>query len=469
MNKKRNHVCTMGISVLLSVVFLLSGTKIALADQASRFVPGTRINGVLVGNMTVEEAKIQIEGFYGREYNLTLKKREDKTEVIKGAEIDYQLKITDGLEQILAQQNASGRLAGPAEDNSHRLKSTVVYNKEKLNRIFLALNCLDSNQTKTTSNAKISSWKEGEPFYIIPEVYGNSVNKDKLKGAIEAALNQEFTEISLDDTGCYDVVTVSSEDAGLIAQCNALNKIQDLKITYRFGDQSEELKGERIASWIDGMEGDQVRVKVDLAGAYIKELADRHDTYGRPRVFHSTDGRELTLNGSYGWQIDQAAETQALIAMIRTGQSQERTPQYRLAAADRNTDWGNTYVEVDMAAQHVYMYQNGVVAWDSPCVTGNVAKNHTTPEGIYTLKYKQTDRILRGAKQPDGTFEYESPVNYWMPFNGGIGFHDANWRSKFGGKIYKKSGSHGCINLPPKKAKALFSLVSPGIPVICHY
>ncbi|WP_124067691.1 L,D-transpeptidase family protein [Clostridium sp. E02] len=469
MNKKRNHVRIMGLSVLLAVVFMLSGTKVALADQASKFVPGTRVNGVLVGGMTVEEAKIQIEGFYGREYNLTLKEREDKTEVIKGTEIDYQVKITDGLEQILTQQNASGRLAGPDEDNSHTLKSTVIYNKEKLNHILLALNCLDNNQTIPTTNAQISSWKEGEPFRIIPEAYGNSVNKDKLKGAIEAALNQEFTHISLEDTGSYDVVTVSSDDTGLIAHCNALNKIKDLNITYRFGDQSEELKGETIASWIDGMEDNQVRVKLDLAGAYIKELADRHDTYGRPRIFRSTDGRELPLNGAYGWQMDQAAETQALIAMIRTGQSQERTPQYRLAASDRNTDWGNTYIEVDMAAQHVYMYQNGVMTWDSPCVTGNMAKNHTTPEGIYTLNYKQTDRILRGVKQPDGTYEYESHVNYWMPFNGGIGFHDANWRSKFGGTIYKKSGSHGCINLPPQKAKGLFSLVSPGIPVICHY
>ena len=26
--------------------------------------------------------------------------------------------------------------------------------------------------------------------------------------------------------------------------------------------------------------------------------------------------------------------------------------------------------------------------------------------------------------------------------------HDATWRGKFGGQIYKTSGSHGCINLP---------------------
>ncbi|MFR5732497.1 MAG: L,D-transpeptidase [Clostridium sp.] len=55
-----------------------------------------------------------------------------------------------------------------------------------------------------------------------------------------------------------------------------------------------------------------------------------------------------------------------------------------------------------------------------------------------------------------------------MPFNGGIGFHDANWRSKFGGAIYQTSGSHGCVNLPPAKAAALYDLVYTGIPVICY-
>ena len=55
-----------------------------------------------------------------------------------------------------------------------------------------------------------------------------------------------------------------------------------------------------------------------------------------------------------------------------------------------------------------------------------------------------------------------------MPFNGGIGFHDANWRGEFGGAIYKTNGSHGCVNLPPSKAAALYELVYKGMPVICY-
>ena len=82
--------------------------------------------------------------------------------------------------------------------------------------------------------------------------------------------------------------------------------------------------------------------------------------------------------------------------------------------------------------------------------------------------YKEKDRILRGAKKADGTYEYESHVDYWMPFNGGIGFHDATWRSKFGGTIFQTSGSHGCINLPPEKASVLYDLIYKGMPVLCY-
>ena len=55
-----------------------------------------------------------------------------------------------------------------------------------------------------------------------------------------------------------------------------------------------------------------------------------------------------------------------------------------------------------------------------------------------------------------------------MPFNGGIGLHDASWRSKFGGDIYVRGGSHGCINLPKNKAAELYNRIQKGCPVVVH-
>ena len=46
--------------------------------------------------------------------------------------------------------------------------------------------------------------------------------------------------------------------------------------------------------------------------------------------------------------------------------------------------------------------------------------------------------------------------------------HDASWRSSFGGNIYKTSGSHGCVNLPPAAAKKIFENIEDGDPVIVY-
>mgnify|MGYP000299700772 CR=1 FL=1 len=92
-----------------------------------------------------------------------------------------------------------------------------------------------------------------------------------------------------------------------------------------------------------------------------------------------------------------------------------------------------------------------------------------TPPGIFTLNSKSSPSVLRGEMTANGTYSYEQPVTYWMPFNGGIGFHDANWQPTFGGSRYLTNGSHGCVNMPPAKAGELYNLISAGTPVVCHY
>ncbi|MFR5732498.1 MAG: L,D-transpeptidase [Clostridium sp.] len=101
--------------------------------------------------------------------------------------------------------------------------------------------------------------------------------------------------------------------------------------------------------------------------------------------------------------------------VIRAAQSQSREPVSMLPeAVDRSAaEWGQ-YLCGDkiLPRQHVYMIKDGAVVWDAPCVTGNVSKNYTTPPGLYSLTYKQRDRILRGQKKADGKYEYETPVSY---------------------------------------------------------
>ena len=56
----------------------------------------------------------------------------------------------------------------------------------------------------------------------------------------------------------------------------------------------------------------------------------------------------------------------------------------------------------------------------------------------------------------------------WMPVVKSIGLHDANWRSEFGGEIYKRDGSHGCVNMPDETTDIIFENAEIGTPVMIY-
>ena len=109
------------------------------------------------------------------------------------------------------------------------------------------------------------------------------------------------------------------------------------------------------------------------------------------------------------------------------------------------------YIVVSIAKQKLWFYEGGKLKYTTKVVTGD-SKHHNTPKGTYYIKKKRRNLYLIG---PD----YRSWVNYWMPLypNNHIGLHDATWRTSFGGTIYKRNGSHGCINLPYNAAKKIYA------------
>ena len=435
------------LTVLSALTLSLAATIGAFADESdtSKLVSGTKINGVGVGGLTPDEAKARIEGFYAGEYTLNIKEKGGKEESIKGSDIGYQVTVSGSIQDILDSQNATGRVAGPSGENTHTMEISAQYNEEALNNKISNLSCISGGSIVTTKDASIS-----------------------------AVVRAGSRELSLEETGCYRTVGVWESDENLKALCAAMNSRRTKQLRYVFGDASEVLSGETMASWITGSSNGQVTLDQEKVAAFVANLAATYDTAGKTRTFTGVTGAEYQLTGPYGWKIDQAGEIAALTELIQSGSawqdgdSADREPVYSQSAVSRTGgDWGNTYVQVDLGGQHVYMVKDGTVVWDAPCVTGNVSKDYTTPAGIYSLTYKEKDRILRGKKLDNGKYEYESHVDYWMPFNGGIGLHDASWRSKFGGTIYQTSGSHGCVNLPPASAATLYDLLYKGIPVIC--
>ena len=160
--------------------------------------------------------------------------------------------------------------------------------------------------------------------------------------------------------------------------------------------------------------------------------------------------------------IDQEAEIEALTDHIKKGEVIVKEPAYIQKANQRGEDdIGNTYLEINLTRQHLWFYKDGKLITHGPVVTGNPSRGFSTVLGSYMVVYKQKNATLVGPG-------YAAKVTYWMPFFGGIGVHDATWRSSFGGEIYKHRGSHGCVNAPFSLAKIIFENIEEGTPVIIY-
>ncbi len=120
---------------------------------------------------------------------------------------------------------------------------------------------------------------------------------------------------------------------------------------------------------------------------------------------------------------------------------------------------GLTYIDISIDTQTLVYYVNGSPVLVTPCVTGSPGRS--TPKGVFQINSCVPGKRLKGPT-------WDVWVDRWMRFCGSCGIHDAKWRKSFGGDIYKKNGSHGCVNLPHDQAVLLYSMVGVGTTVIVH-
>lgn len=120
---------------------------------------------------------------------------------------------------------------------------------------------------------------------------------------------------------------------------------------------------------------------------------------------------------------------------------------------------GDTFVEVDISEQNLYLYVDDELYLTADVVTGKKNK-YDTRLGCNPIYAKQTDRYLKGD-------DYNVHVDFWLPFDKGQGLHDASWRKTFDDDDYL-NGSHGCVNMKYADAKTVYENVSVGTKVLVH-
>ena len=302
-------------------------------------------------------------------------------------------------------------------------------------------------------------------------IVGNENNTSELY-AETASLVPEITKAN-----GYVKPQVYKDDQDLNNQLKAANEYCLSAITYTTPKGKEiALDGSTLITWLskqdDGSYTKDESVFKEKLTAFVKELASQYNSIGVTRTFTGKDGQSHTVSGgTYGFRVSTDSEVSALLKMINENKSENnRIPEHTgQLPSGENGGLGTTYLEINITKQHLWFVKDGSVVLESDFVSGKESDpTRLTPSGTYYIYNKERNRVLRGTKQPNGKYEYESPVSYWMPFNKGIGLHDASWRSTFGRDIYINSGSHGCINLPTGFAGSLYSQIYVNLPVVVY-
>jgi hypothetical protein len=453
--EKREAIELLGIAVAAVLLLYL----LISFYFTSHFFFSTTINGADVSLKNEKQADQSIRR-YAENYKLLLIERDDKLDQITGQEAGLEYKNITYVEEVLNEQKALQWITSLFIKQELHTADLFLYNENKLNLTLNQLNCF--KRAKIEPENVSYQYTDGH-YQLVKEIYGNRIEKEKLKTAVINSLLKGEASLDLEADSCYVNPVYTMNSPKTFKTLRHLNKCVSTHVTYLFGSKREVVDGNVINNWITVDENLDIILDKDKVGAYVKAMGKKYDTVGVKRSFKTSLGTMVDIEGGiYGWKIDQGVEAAALAENIISGRVLIREPAYVQKAVSRvGNEIGETYVEINITRQHLWFYKDGRLITQGPVVTGNPNRGNAKVTGAYMLNYKQEGAVLTGPG-------YEAGVQYWMPFYGNIGIHDAKWRSAFGGEIYKRNGTHGCVNAPYYLAKTIYKYIESGIPIICY-
>ena len=460
MKNKHKRIILIASTAVILILFIVY-LSIAFYFR-THFFYGSAINSIDSGGKTVSDVEEAIHKEI-KDYIIQIDGRNQLTDIITAEDIDYEYVSDGSVAALLKEQNCFAWIASLFNKKASDMQVTTTYDKKKLANKINNLTFFDPKNVTVPIDASVEYNANTEKYEIVAEDNGTTILKDVLTQAITNVLESGDTYINLEDAECYQKPAYTSNSTELTTLLATLNKYIAVTITYDFGDQYEICDKAYIQDWLEVDDKFQVSLNLEKIRTYIDSIARIHNTYGKTRDFVNHDGKIIEVSGGdYGWLLDRATETTRLAELIKEGKNVQIEPTYSQTARSRTVnDIGDSYIEIDLTLQHVWVYKDGNLVVDMDCVTGNSRRGFDTPTGIYQITYKERDATLKGEN-------YSSAVKYWMPFYYNVGLHDASWRNSFGGDIYKTSGSHGCVNLPPKIAETIFQNIEKGTPVVVY-
>lgn len=459
--KKQKNMRTGLIIGIVSVLVLLAVIYIGIGLYfQSHFYPGTTINEInfSLADAGTAEDKVREEA---EDYLLAVHDREDRVTYINGEQMDYHYESDGSIAKLMEAQNAMLWPMSIRGAHDYKVNVKLSYDEGKLMALLEGMECFKKENIVEPEDAYLEYTENG--YEIIPEKKGNQPLKEQIMLDVKAAIEAREQVLILDDDD-YVQPAVTADDPKLTEKLAVAEKYRNMSITYEIDGYDQVLDGQTILSWITIEDDLSVKVDENMAASYAQQLASKYNTYADVRSFKTSLGDTIEIGGGdYGWIVDKPSEAAQIVEDIKKGESVKREPCYEQRAFVTGTnDIGSTYIEIDYTQQHLWFYKNGELVVESDLVSGNINNGNGSPDGVFKIITRKSPAVLSGE-------DYESEVTYFLPFAYNVGLHDADWRSSFGGNIYKGGGSHGCVNLPFKTAETLYNQAETGTPVIAFY
>ena len=448
------------LAVILLIIYI-----VGVVQLSGRFLPNTHIGECDVSELTVEQAEKALTE-RTETYALTVSVGEFSTSV-------------DGASVSLDRDEA--RIAREAFENQSTFTWPIVvifggepdvdqgitYDNVKFDK--QVTDAVDEfNEEKLPSNKARVAYNSATQLYSLEgSVDGQALDKEQVltaaRGSIATMRSSSrpspelaFRQAELEDLPQYATAV------------NNANAVRDATIPILVeGKQIAICDQILIRSWVSVSDEPAVQVDEDAVETWCKGTLS-------PLVYKDGEWGEVFLDidkfvTAFSKNL-RNGDTRPFEAITYDELNREGTSRQQ---AYEESPWHKElgrYIDVDLAAQFARLFDSsGKVIWESAFVSGDMYEGHQTITGTYELYAHLPGQVLVGLDyNNDGKPDYESYVNFWMPFYGGYGLHDATWRDSFGGDLYVYNGSHGCINLPYEKAEELYNMTSVGDTVYVH-
>jgi lipoprotein-anchoring transpeptidase ErfK/SrfK len=310
---------------------------------------------------------------------------------------------------------------------------------------------------------------EGETVKVEADKPGQGIDVVKLASLIKQSIARGTSQASIDEGVTQAAVT--TDEATVMAA--TVRKTLALPISIKAAEKSFNPGAAEVGKWITVAPADGkliLGINQDAVKAYIDGVAGQVDVKAVNKQINMVNGVVKTVSeGKNGSALDKTALAALVSKAVTTGADTAivgvMAPVAFKNITNNTVDLEGKYIEINLSRQHLWAYDNKQLVFESPITSGATGAGFATIQGLFSVKAKQTNRNLNGYGIG---YDYNVFVNYWMPFSGNYGMHDASWRTAFGGQDYYYGGSHGCVNLPAATAAWVYNFVLVGTPVWVH-